>query len=165
MSYTLHRKVIIERLEVYIKLEFFFQYKKNSWYELCLTLKWFAWIEHNNDLNCLVEAKIEHNVWFYYLSVCQDSGPHMSVGPLRDEITSGVPTCPESSQCSCVSLTPSCCDLWVYMFCCWWCDSCYLTNVVIFFILTILYKSVKDSPVFTIFYNEVKYSPSFYNII
>ena len=43
------------------------------------------------------------------LLVCQDSGPHMSVGPLRDEITSGVPTCPESSQCSCVSLTPSSC--------------------------------------------------------
>ena len=44
------------------------------------------------------------------LSVCQDSGPHMSVGPLRDEITSGAPTCPESSQYSCVSLTPSSCD-------------------------------------------------------
>ena len=41
------------------------------------------------------------------LLVCQDSCPHMSAGPLRDEITSGVPTCPESSQCSCVSLTPS----------------------------------------------------------
>ena len=34
------------------------------------------------------------------LSVCQDLGPHMSAGPLRDEITSGVPTFPESSQCS-----------------------------------------------------------------
>ena len=43
------------------------------------------------------------------LLVCQDSGPHMSVGPLRDDITSGVPTCPKSSQCSCVSLTPSSC--------------------------------------------------------
>ena len=31
----------------------------------------------------------------------------MSAGPLRDEIASGVPTFPESSQCSCVSLTPS----------------------------------------------------------
>ena len=30
------------------------------------------------------------------LSVCQDSGPHMYIGPLRDEIISGVPTCPES---------------------------------------------------------------------
>ena len=38
------------------------------------------------------------------LSVCQDSGPHMSAGPLRDEITSGVPTCPESSQCSTCSV-------------------------------------------------------------
>ena len=25
------------------------------------------------------------------LSICQDSGPHMSIGPLRDEITSGAP--------------------------------------------------------------------------
>ena len=31
------------------------------------------------------------------LLVFQDSGPHMSTGPLRDEITSGVPTCLESS--------------------------------------------------------------------
>ena len=36
------------------------------------------------------------------LPVCQDSGSHMSVGPIRDEITSGVPTFRESSQCSCV---------------------------------------------------------------
>ena len=43
------------------------------------------------------------------LSVCQDSGPHMSAGPLRDEITIGVPTFPESSQCNCVSLRPSSC--------------------------------------------------------
>ena len=43
------------------------------------------------------------------LSVCQDSSPHMSTRPLRDEITSGVPTCLESSQCSCVSFTPSSC--------------------------------------------------------
>ena len=52
------------------------------------------------------------------LSVFQDSGPHMSVGPLRNKITSGVHTFPESSQCSCVSLTPSSCDSRVYMFCC-----------------------------------------------
>ena len=45
----------------------------------------------------------------YILSVFQDSGPHMSVEPPGDEITSGVPTCPESSQCSYVSLTPSRC--------------------------------------------------------
>ena len=38
------------------------------------------------------------------LSVCQDSGPHMSAGPLRDEITSGVPTFPESNQCSTCSV-------------------------------------------------------------
>ena len=31
------------------------------------------------------------------LLVFQDSGPHMSAGPLRDEITSGVPTFTESS--------------------------------------------------------------------
>ena len=31
------------------------------------------------------------------LSICQGSGHHMSDGPLRDEITSGLPTCPESS--------------------------------------------------------------------
>ena len=43
------------------------------------------------------------------LLVCQDSGPHMSARPLRDEIKIGVPTCPKSSQCSCVSLTPSIC--------------------------------------------------------
>ena len=43
------------------------------------------------------------------LLVCQDSGPHMSARPLRDEIISGVATCPESSRCSCVSLTPSSC--------------------------------------------------------
>ena len=38
------------------------------------------------------------------LLVCQDLGPHMSTGPLRDEITSGVPTFPESSQCSTCSV-------------------------------------------------------------
>ena len=47
---------------------------------------------------------------FISLSVCQDSGPHIFAGPLRDKITSGVPTYPESSQYSCVSLTPSSCD-------------------------------------------------------
>ena len=31
------------------------------------------------------------------LSVCQYSGPHMSTWLLRDEIISGVHTCPESS--------------------------------------------------------------------
>jgi len=145
---------------------------------MCLTLKWFAWIEHNNDLNFLVEAKIKHNVWFYYLSFCQDSGPHMFVGPLRDEITSGVPTCPKSSQCSCVSLTPSCCDLWVYMFCCWWCDSCYLTNVVVLLFwqysinqwkirqfLQFFIMKLNIRQVFTTLYNKMKDSPRFYNII
>ena len=29
--------------------------------------------------------------------VCQDLSPHMSAGPLRDEIKSGVPTFPESN--------------------------------------------------------------------
>ena len=108
------------------------------------------------------------------LSVCQDSGPHMSVGPLRDEITSGVPTCPESSQCSCVSLTPSCCDLWVYMFCCWWCDSCYLTNVVILLFwqyyinqwkihqfLQFFIMKLNIRQVFTTLYNKMKDSPNF----
>ena len=52
------------------------------------------------------------------LSLCQDSGPHMSARPLRDEITSGFPTSPEYIQCSCVSLTPSSCDSLVYLFCC-----------------------------------------------
>ena len=145
---------------------------------MCLTLKWFAWIEHNNDLNCLVEDKIEHDVWFYYLSVCQDSGPHMSVGPLRDEIASGVPTCPESSQCSCVSLTPSYCDLWVYMFYCWWSDSCYLTNVVVLLFwqysinqwkvrqfLQFFIMKLNIRQVFTTLYNKMKDSPRFYNII
>ena len=112
------------------------------------------------------------------LSVCQDSGPHMSTGPLRDEITSGFPTCPESSQCSCVSLTPSSCYLWVYMFYWSWCDSCYLTNVVVplfwqysinqwkirqFLQFFIMKLNIRQD--FTISYNLVKYSPRDYNIV
>ena len=100
----------------------------------------------------------------------------MSVGPLRDEITSGVPTCPKSSQCGCVSLTPSCCDLWVYMFFCWWCDSCYLTYVVVLLFwqysinqwnilhfLQFFIMKLNIHQDFTISYNLVKDSPRFYN--
>ena len=115
---------------------------------------------------------------FISLLFFQDSGSHMSVGPLRDKITSGVPTFPESSQCGCVSLTPSSCDSWVYMFCYWLCDSCYFTNVVvplflqyfinqwkILYFLHLFLMKWNIHQYFTIYYNLVKESPSFYNII
>ena len=109
------------------------------------------------------------------LLVCEDSGPHMSAGPLRDEITSGVPTFHESNQYNCVSLTPSSCDSRVYMFYCWWCDSCYLTNVVVPLFLQyfinqwkihqFLLMKLNICQVFTTLYNKMKDLPRFYNII
>ena len=131
-----------------------------------------------HDHNWLVEAKIKHNVWFYeFISLSRFRSPHVR-WTIKDEITSGVPTCPESSQFSCGSLTPSCCDLWVYMFCCWWCDSCYLTNVVILLFwqysinqwkihqfLQFFIMKLNIRQVFTTLYNKMKDSPIFYNII